>query len=144
MVVLHLRARLDLEAHAQKDLLELVQHLLKRVPTALHRAPARQGDVDALGGEALLQQPGRQFFAPLADLGVDGGPHLVGKGAYLWALLCGEAAHLLEDRGHLALFAEEPHPQFFQRGFAVRLGEQFFRALADFFQCFSHLRTHLK
>ena len=55
VVQLHLGAGNDVEAHAQKNFLQLAQHQLKRVAPALRGAAAGQRHVHGLYGQALRQ-----------------------------------------------------------------------------------------
>ena len=48
VIQLHLGARYDVKAHAEKNLLQLPQHLFERVASAARGLPARQRYVDAL------------------------------------------------------------------------------------------------
>ena len=79
----------DLKAHADEDVLDLVEDVVHRVLVAERRRPARQRDVHRLALELALQQLFRQLLAPLVerlfDLGADG----VGQLAHDRALLGG-------------------------------------------------------
>lgn len=90
-----------------------------------------------------IQRSVGQFLAAPADLLIDLAAHLVGQRADQRPLLGRELAHLLEDRGDLALLTQKADPQLLQRGFAVCLCKQLGRRLADVLQCLFHLVFHL-
>ena len=53
VIVLDIRTACDLEAHAPKNVDDLVHHQCERVLAATRRACAREGDVDTLLKQAL-------------------------------------------------------------------------------------------
>ncbi len=95
MVKLHLRARDDVEAHAEEDFLQFAQHLLERVALAARGQPARQRDVDLLGGEARRERGGLKLLGAAGDIRRDGLAHLVRQRADDGPLLGRQLTHLL-------------------------------------------------
>ena len=95
VVQLHLGAGNDVEAHAQKNFLQLAQHLLERVALALRGRFARQRYVDFLRGQARGERRAFQLFGAARDIGCDGLAHLVGQRADDGPFLGGKPAHLL-------------------------------------------------
>ena len=138
VIQFYLRAAHHVETHTQKDLFQLVQHQLEWVAAALGRAFAGQGNVQRFVCQAGVQRRVGQLFHAGADVRVNVLPHLVGKRADHGALLGAQAAHLLQDGRHLALFAQKAHPKLVHGLFVRGSGEQLIRCAADLFQCLSH------
>ena len=108
---LHLGAVQHGEAHADEDLLQLVQGDVHGVPVAQLGGLSGDGHVHRLGLQPLLQGLGLQAPALLLQSGLQGGPDLVGQLAHGGALLRGELAHHLQNGGELPLLAQILHPQ---------------------------------
>ena len=108
---LHLGAVQHGEAHADEDVLELVQGDIHGVPVAHRHGLAGNGDVQRLGLQPGLQRLGLQLPALGLQLGLQSGAHLVGQLAHGGPLLGGELAHLLEYGSELALLAQILDPQ---------------------------------
>ena len=128
----------DLKAHADEDVLNLVEHDVHRVLVAELRRFSGHGHVERLGLEAHLEHAGVERLAALVDRFLQFGAHLVCQLAHGRALLRRQAAHLLEDGGQLTLFAEVLHTQVFQRGDVVRLQNGGDGSLAQLLQHFFH------
>ena len=135
---LDLRAVHDLKAHVKEHLLDLIQHGVHGVLVAKSHLLAGDGDIQRLslqlGFQSGLFQNGGLGFNGLFH----GGADLIGHLAHDGALLGGEATHLLEDGGQLALFAQVLDPQCVQFRRGLRAGDGFQSALADGFQLFFH------
>ena len=106
-------------------------------------ALAGEGDVQGLGLEPGFQSGLFQFHA----LGVKSlfklGAHCVGKLAHDGTLLCGELAHLLEDGGQLALFAQILHAQSVKRGNVAGRGDGLERLFGELFELFFHVTSSI-
>ena len=131
----------DLKAHIKEHLLDLVQHGVHGVLVAQSHLLAGDGDVQRLGLQLGLQRRLLQNGGLRLNGLFHGGTDLVCHLAHDGALLGGEAAHLLEHGGQLALFAQVLDPQRvqFRRGLRAHDGVQ--RALADGFQLFFHHKS---
>ena len=101
----------NFKAHADEDVLDLVEHLIHRVLFADLHGLAGDGDVHRLGLELHLQRFCGQLLRARLHALLELGAHLVGKLADDRALLRAELAHLLEDSGQLAPLAEVLHAQ---------------------------------
>ena len=136
---LHLGAVEDLKAHVEEDLLDLVQDGVHGVLVAESHFLAGDGDVQGLA----LQLRGHGGLRQDGGLGLDGllqgGADIVGQLAHDGALLGGELAHLLEDGGELALFAQVLHPEGRQVFGGLGLGDGIQRRGADDFQLLLHV-----
>ena len=113
---LHLGAVQNREAHADEDVLQLVQGQVHGVLVAQLGGFSRDGHVHRLGRQTLLQGLGLQALALLLNGALQGGAHLVGQLAHGGALLGGELAHHLQNGGELALLAQVLHPEPVQLG----------------------------
>ena len=113
---LHLGAVQNGEAHAHKDVLNLVQGDIHGVLVALLDGLAGDGDVDGLGLQPLLQGGGGQLLGGELNGLLQDRPDLVGQGSHGGPLLGGQLAHLLQNGGELPLFAQILHPQLVQGG----------------------------
>ena len=114
--LLDLRAVDNRIAHADEDLLDLLQHLVHRVLMPHREFLAGDGHVDGLRRKALFQRGGLQLGLAALELRLDLGAHAVGQLTHDRALLGGQLAHLLQDGGQLALFAQNPDAQRVERG----------------------------
>ena len=116
----HLRAVHYLKAHADKDILYLVQHIVHWVlMTQMHLFP-RHGHVQSLIPEFLFHHCGAELsFALLNDV-FNIASQLVCQLAHGGTFFGGEAAHLAEDGGELALFTQILDSQSLQALSAVR------------------------
>ena len=103
---LDLRAVDDLKAHADEDILDLVEDVVHRVLVAQALRLRRQRDVHGFGLESALQKLFRQLLAALVESRFDLGAHTVGELAHDRALLRAQGTHLAQDRRELALLAE--------------------------------------
>ena len=101
----------NFKAHADEDVLDLIEHLIHRVLFADLHSLAGDGDVHRLGLELHLQRFCGQLLRARLHALLELGAHLVGKLADHGALLCAERAHLLDDSGQLAPLAEVLHAQ---------------------------------
>ena len=128
----------DLEAHADEDVLDLIEHDIHRVLVAELRRLAGHGHIERLGLETHLEHAGVERLAALVERFLKLGAHLVCQLAHGRALLRRQAAHLLEDGGQFTLFAEVLHAQVFQRGDVVRLQNGGDGSLAQLLQHFFH------
>ena len=132
---LYLRSLEYFKAHADKNVLYLVENVIHGVLVADRGLAARHGDIHGLALEPALKEAGLNVAAalvqPLLKLGAD----LVCKLAHDGALLRGELAHLLENGGQLALLAEIPDAQGLKllRLLSLRDGAERF-----FTQCLQH------
>ena len=104
----------NFKAHADEDVLDLVEHLIHRVLFADLRLRAGDGDVHGLGKQLLLHRLFLQQLAALFDGRFQYGADLIGKLTDDRPLLCAELAHLLENGSQLTLFAEIPDAQRIQ------------------------------
>ena len=120
------------EAHAHKDVLDLVQGAVHGVLVALPGRFAGDGDVDGLGLQPGFQGGGGQLLGGGFDGLLQGGADLVGQGPHGGPLLGGQLAHLLEDGGELPLFAQVLHPQLVQSGGVCGFGDRLQRFAFDF------------
>ena len=136
--LLDLRTFEDLEAHADEDVLDLVEHDVHRVLVTELRRFAGHGHIERLGLEAHLEHARIERLAALLERCLKLRAHLVCQLAHGRALLRRQAAHLLEDGGQLTLFAEVLHAQVFQRRDVVRLQNGVDRSLAQLLQHFFH------
>ena len=152
--LLDLGAVVYLKAHADEDVLELVDDDVHRVLVPALDALAGQGDVQRLGLELRFQRGLGEGGLAALELGLELGAHAVGQLADDGALLCGELAHLFEDGGELALLAEVLHPQRLKRfgvrgagdggcGFGPELFQHLFHFVSDFpfRSCGTHKKT---
>ena len=121
LLPLHLRAVHDLKAHADEDVLDLIQDVVHGVLVPQLGLPAGQGHVDGLPLQLLLQHGLGHDLPPLLQQALDLAADLVGQLTHHRALLRGELAHLPQDRGHLALFAQVLDAQLLQLFHVVRL-----------------------
>ena len=113
---LHLGAVQHGEAHADEDLLDLIQGDIHGVAVALLHGLAGDGDVQGLSLQTVLQGLGFQLLALGLQSLLQGGADLVGQLAHGGALLGGELAHHLQHRGELALLAQVLDAQAVQLG----------------------------
>ena len=122
VIQLHLRAFHHVKAHAGEALDQLVHHQRDGVLAAHLGQGARLGDVDGLGLEGGGALGGADAGLGLVHAVGEPLAHLVDLRAHFGAVLRGQLAHALEQRGQLALFAQHPHAQVFQgRGAVQRL-----------------------
>ena len=113
---LHLGAVQHGEAHADEDVLQLVQGQVHGVLVAQLGGFSGDGHIHRLGLQARLQGLGLQALALLLNGALQGGAHLVGQLAHGGTLLGGELAHHLQNGGELALLAQVLHPEPVQLG----------------------------
>ena len=113
---LHLRAVQHGEAHADEDVLDLIQGDIHGVAVTGLVGLAGDGHVQSLSLQTVLQGLGLQLLAPALQGLLQGGPDLVGQLTHGGALLGGELAHLLEDGGELTLLAQVLDPEGIQGG----------------------------
>ena len=118
LAVLH-----DLKAHADKDLLKAVQHLIHRMLHTDLLLLAGDRHIDGLGGQLQLKSLLAQTLFLLFQRLLHGGADLVGQLSHGGALLRAQLAHLLQHGGELALLSEILHPQGVQRLGGVRSGD---------------------
>ena len=97
--LLDLRAFEDLKAHADEDVLDLVEHDVHRVLVAELRRFAGHGHIERLGLEAHLEHARIERLAALLECCLKLRAYLVCQLAHGRALLRRQAAHLLEDGG---------------------------------------------
>ena len=94
------------EAHADENVLDLVQRLIHRVLVTEADLLAGNGDVKRLKLQTGLKSRRLKLFAGLVYCLLKLCADLVCKLTHNGALLRGELAHLLQNRGQLTLFAE--------------------------------------
>ena len=95
VIALHLRPLHHVEAHSQKDFLELVEHNGQRMLVAQLMPLARHGHVDALGLEPAFGFHRLELLPAFLDLPFQLAPDLVGQLPDHRTLLSGKLAHLL-------------------------------------------------
>ena len=113
---LHLRAVQHGEAHADEDLLHLLQCGVHGVAAADLDHLAGDGHVHRLRPQLGGQGGGLHLLGGGFQRPLQRGAHLVGQSPHGGALLGGEPAHLFEHRRQLALLAQVFHPQLVQGG----------------------------
>ena len=120
---LDLGAVVNLEAHADEDVLELVNDDVHGVLVPAVDALAGQRDVQRLGCEPGLQRGLLERHAAAVYRLFKLRPDAVGELTHGRALLRGELSHLLQDCRELALFPEIPDAQRVQLGHVGRRGD---------------------
>ena len=137
----HLGAVHDGKAHADEDVLQLVQGNVHGMLMAQGHRLAGDGHVQSLIPQAALQSSGLQLFGAGLQGVLQGGADIIGQLAHDGALLRGELAHHFQHAGKLALFAQVFDPQGVQpRGVrrALKGGEGLG---TDLCQLFFHVKT---
>ena len=107
VVLLNLRAFLDREAHAEKDVLDALERQRQRMQVAERLLAARQRDIDLLALEALLHLACLELLVLLLDQLCNLRLCLVDDLADLRTVFLRECAHAAQDRRELALLTEE-------------------------------------
>ena len=116
---LHLRAFCHVEAHADKDIGDLVDDLGDRVLVTKALLVAGDGDVHCLRRQLQIQCGLCKQLA-LGGNGVrEGSADFIGQLTYRRALLRRQLARLLQESGQLALFAQILDPDGVQSGGGV-------------------------
>ena len=138
VVGFHLGAVHHIEAHAQKDLLHLVQHQGDGVTVAGGRGGTRHGDVNGLGPQLLLQEGSLKGLGPGGEFPLHRFPDLVGQLADDRTLLGGKPPHPFQDGGKLPFLAQELDPKVVQLLEAFGLGKLLMGRSPDRFQCGFH------
>ena len=138
VVELDFRAFSDREAQADKDLLELVEHDIERVFLADDDFLTRQGNVDGLGLELVRERGLLDLSAARFDDGLDFGAHIVDHLADRRTVLGRNVLHALEQRGQIALFAEELDARFIECARIRSGGQLLFCGLQNALQFFFH------
>ena len=129
----------NLKAHADKNVLDLVEHLIHWVLHADLLLPARDGNIHGLGSELELHRLVSKFLRLLLDAGFELGAHFVGHLPDHGALFGAELAHLLQNGGQLALFAKVTDAQRFEVLRLAGVGDRVKRRFADRFQLLFHI-----
>ena len=141
--LLDLGAVVDLEAHADEDVLELVYDDVHGVLVAAFDSLAGQGDIQGLGLELCFQRGLFKLLAALVYGLLELGAHTVGHLAHGRTLLGGQLAHLLQNNGELTLLAQVLHAQRVQRR-DVRRGRHGLKGRAlEHFELFFHLTSSI-
>ena len=111
----------DRETHVGEDRGELVHHLADRMHAAdLGEALAhRQGDVERLGVEALIERRGLEELAARRNRGADLILEAVDERPLLLALVRAHGAQRLEQRGDRSALAERRDPHRLERTFVA-------------------------
>ena len=137
---LHLRAVHHVKAHADEDLLHLIEDDGHGMLVAQRHLGAGHGHVQRLGAELQVQGLGGQLLLLLLQILFNGGADLVGHLAHHRPLLRAQGTHHLQYGGEFALFAQEFHPQGLQLRGVRRGGEGFQRFFLNGFQLLLHSR----
>ena len=140
VVVLHLRALGNVKAHAHKDVLDFVQNDGQRVLVADLGQGAGHGHIQGFLSQPLLLGCLFDLCGLVGDGVLNVLANFVCQLADHRALLSRQLAHLLQNSGQLALFAQVLNTGFFQLFGAVKGGQCFFGGPADLFQLCFHLR----
>lgn len=93
----------NFKAHADEDVLDLVEHLIHRVLHADLFLLAGDGHVHGLGLELELHGLVGELFRLFLDVRFELGAHVVGELPDHGALFGAELAHLLQNGGQLPL-----------------------------------------
>ena len=141
---LHLGAVQHGEAHAHKNILELVQGDIHGVTVAQMGGLAGNGHIQGLSGQTLVESLLLQGSLTLLQGGGEGLTDLVGHLAHHRTLLRRERSHHLEHVGELTLFSQVLDPQGIQVLGAAGLGKGGERLLADLFQLLFHIVRSFK
>ena len=137
---LDLRTVDDLEAHADEDVLDLVEDIVHRVLVAEPLRFCRQRNVDRLAHEFLFEPFAGQFGTPLLDRGFDLGTDPVRHLPHNRSLFGTQAAHEAQNSREFALFSQIADPCFFQLFHAGRLRDRVQRGLPQLLHLFFHVR----
>ena len=129
----------NFKAHADEDVLDLVEHLIHRVLHADFFLLAGDGHVHGLGLELELHGPVGELFRLFLDVRFELGAHVVGELPDHGALFGAELAHLLQNGGQLPLFAKVADAQCFEVLRLAGVGDRIERRLADRFQLLFHI-----
>ena len=144
VVELDLRAFRDREAKTEENLLELVEHDVQRMLLADDNVLTRQGNVDGLRLQLLLERSLLDQLLLLVNDGFDLRTNVVDQLTNNRTLLCGNVLHALEQRGQLTLFAEELNAGLVQRARILRGSELLLRGLQNALQLFFHTNSPLE
>ena len=129
----------NFKAHADEDVLDLVEHLIHRVLHADLFLLAGDGHVHGLGLELELHGLVGELFRLFLDVRFELGAHVVGELPDHGALFGAELAHLLQNGGQLPLFAKVADAQCFEVLRLAGVGDRIERRLADRFQLLFHI-----
>ena len=135
---LHLGAVDDLKAHADEDVLDLVEDVVHRVLVPDDRALARQGDVHRLLQELHLELRLRQGGAALVDAALDLRAQLVRQLPHRRAFVRREPRDLAKNARQFTFFAEVLHAQGLERVDILALKDRPQRGLAQLLHHFFH------
>jgi hypothetical protein len=124
VVELHLRPFDDAVAHAHEDVLELAPRRGQQVQVPCVERLARQGDVDRLGTQAVLERTGSQRGRALVEQRLQRAACLVAGLAQPRAPLLRQARNRAQDLRQLRLAAEVADTQFLEliRGASLQHG----------------------
>ena len=141
VIQLNLRTLSDREAQTEENLLELVEHDVQRMLLADDNVLTRQGNVDSLRLQLLLECSLLDQLLLLVNDGFDLRTNVVDQLTNNRTLLCGNVLHALEQRGQLTLFAEELDAGLVQRARILRGSELLLRGLQNALQLFFHTNS---
>ena len=105
----------NFKAHADEDVLDLVEDVVHRVLVPQRTGLARQRDVNGLTLKLQLHELGAKLGLALLDGGLNVAAQLVCQLTHDGALLGGKLAHLAKDAGELALLAQILDAQALQK-----------------------------
>ena len=144
VIQLNLRTLSDREAQTEENLLELVEHDVQRMLLADDNVLTRQGNVDGLSLQLLLERSLLDQLLLLVNDGFDLRTNVVDQLTNNRTLLCSNVLHALEQRGQLTLFAEELNAGLVQRARILRGSELLLRGLQNALQLFFHTNSPLE
>ena len=144
VIQLNLRTLSDREAQTEENLLELIEHDVQRMLFADDNVLTRQGNVDGLSLQLLLERSLLDQLLLLVNDGFDLRTNVVDQLTNNRTLLCGNVLHALEQRGQLTLFAEELNAGLVQRARILRGSELLLRGLQNALQLFFHTNSPLE
>ena len=105
--------------HANKNVLDLLQHHVHGMLMAHLDGVAGNGHIDGLGGQLGLQHLGTNSCLGIFQLLFDLCANSIGQCAHDGTLFCGQFAHHLQHSGQLALLTQVLDPELFQSGRGV-------------------------